>query len=538
MLVTLAERQQKSSDVEGNHVQNWLHNTLHGTKDQSDRPEGTRHLSVVLTIAFTLGVLMSFLSLLDFQRSGQDVLCIIVVAWAGISIACGKLAGLLRITFDLKRLGTGMVEQVAAWVVLALSFGATLAHVTISIGATRDVPELPNISLCYRRHFLITSLLVSLLNITLELYFMGRMFFLLVPEFLQFHHKVEIMMDVRVARVASILILDLLMLLPSALSINLAAEFIPFSLGALLVLAAFNHHPSKPTDASSFRMTASHRTSVLTFPRDNQPDDDHSIVSEQEPTATKSDKPTSLLPTTPTRKSSLVPSEPAPKRQTPSKSRDLRASHISYDSEAEARSVRGAVVSIAFKSHEIEPMPAIPYGIYQPKLVGSPVLMARASQQPSNLSNVSGSDAASLSHSSLSQKPLPVPKPSLGAAQLPTPVKDYLRPTDSLSSSIVYGSDVIRRPASATSPTQKSRVSRPESASTMKTVSHVTSSHSHGYTGPDLRHYSMGSQSVNYETRDYLGTPPRPTGLVRMSTFGAKRGLPSGVKITQEQTRI
>jgi hypothetical protein len=92
-----------------------------------------------------------------------------------------------------------------------------------------------------------------MLNIALELYFMGRTFFLLVPPFLQFQHQVriwyfpkvlfidscsqvEIMMDVRVARVASILVLDLMMILPSARSFNVAAEFIPFSLGALLVL--------------------------------------------------------------------------------------------------------------------------------------------------------------------------------------------------------------------------------------------------------------------------------------------------------------
>lgn len=63
-----------------------------------------------------------------------------------------------------------MIERVISWIVLLLSFGAsihdtilpyvilncvnegaTLAHVTISIGATRDVPQLPNIALCYRR---------------------------------------------------------------------------------------------------------------------------------------------------------------------------------------------------------------------------------------------------------------------------------------------------------------------------------------------------------------------------------------------------
>lgn len=48
-------------------------------------------------------------------------------------------------------------------------------------------------------------------------------------------------MDVRIARVASLLILDLLTLLPAAMSINLAAEFIPFSLGTLLVLGMWIH---------------------------------------------------------------------------------------------------------------------------------------------------------------------------------------------------------------------------------------------------------------------------------------------------------
>ncbi|CAE6363255.1 unnamed protein product [Rhizoctonia solani] len=249
ILITISERQEKNIDLEeGNHVQNWLRSTLeNSTRMASDRPEGTRHLSVVLTAAFTLAILTSFLSLLDFQSSDKDVLCIIVIAWAGISVSCGKLAGLLRITFDLQRLGVGRVERIGSWVLLVMSFGATLAHVTISIGATRDVRQIPGLSLCYRRHFLLTSLIVSLLNIVLELYFMGRTFFLLVPHFLQFHHKIEVMMDVRVARVASILALDLLTLLPSALSINTAAEFIPLSLGVLLVLGTRIQPPSSKT---------------------------------------------------------------------------------------------------------------------------------------------------------------------------------------------------------------------------------------------------------------------------------------------------
>ncbi|CAE7221261.1 unnamed protein product [Rhizoctonia solani] len=528
VLVTLSERQDKNLDLEeGNHVQNWLRSTLENSaRTASDRPEGTRHLSIVLTVALTLGILTSFLSLLDFRSSDQDVLCIIVIAWTGISISCAKLAGLLRVTFDLQRLGVRRIETIVSWVVVVMSFGATLAHVTISIGATRDVVQLPGVSLCYRRHFLLTSLIVSLLNIVLELYFMGRTFFLLVPHFLQFHHKVEVMMDVRVARVASILILDLLTLLPSALSINTAAEFIPLSLGALLVLAAFNHHPPKPTDAQSFRMPSSHRTSVVTFPRNDRLDE-QSVNSELEPDA----KPEELPPIRPARpplsRKSSVSSEPVSKRHARHKSRDAsRSSHISYDSEAEARSVRGAVVAFAFRSGEIEPVPAIPHGIYQPKLMASPKIISRATQSPSPTS-----DAGTLGHSSFRASPSPLSQdagiPRSEDKSLPPPKLSIdfghkftaSAPTAGSSNrnSSMRGSDVVQ----STGPV-KPELAYHKSVSA-KTLSYTTSSRASqgfSYTGPDLHHYSMGSQSVTSEARDYLVVPPRTTGPIRTPTFG------------------
>ncbi|KDN50888.1 hypothetical protein RSAG8_00515, partial [Rhizoctonia solani AG-8 WAC10335] len=395
ILITASERRDKNLDLEeGNRIQNWLRSTLESsTRTASDRPEGTRHLSVVLTAAFTLAILTSFLSLLDFRSSDQDVLCIVVIAWAGISISCAKLAGLLRITFDLQRLGAGRIEKIVSWVVLVMSFGATLAHVTISIGATRDVRELPGISLCYRRHFLLTSLVVSLLNIVLELYFMGRTFFLLVPHFLQFHHKVEVMMDVRVARVASILALDLLTFLP---------------LGALLVLAAFNHHPPKPTDAQSFRMTSSHRTSAVTFPRNDRLDE-QSVNSEHESDAKPEELPI------------VEPARPPPSRKS---------------------------------SLSSEPVPAIPYGIYQPKLMASPKIIPRATQSPSPSSDVGtlGHSGFKASPSPLSrdsgtwpeEKPLPPPKLSVDIGH------EFTANTTAAESPsrnpIVYGSNVVRSP--------------------------------------------------------------------------------------------
>jgi hypothetical protein len=43
-------------------------------------------------------------------------------------------------------------------------------------------------------------------------------------------------MDVRVTRIVSMLCLELLTFLPNAMPISITAEFVPFSLGALLVL--------------------------------------------------------------------------------------------------------------------------------------------------------------------------------------------------------------------------------------------------------------------------------------------------------------
>ncbi|KAF8607661.1 hypothetical protein BDV93DRAFT_603450 [Ceratobasidium sp. AG-I] len=532
IIVTIAERRLRAStNGEGHTVQSWLQDT-HGSSEKSkpDRPEGTRHLSVVLTGTFTVAVFMQFLSLLDFKSQTQDVLCIIVIAWAGIAVAAAKIACLLRITFDLMRLGTGSFERIASWVILLLSFGASLAHATISIGATRDVPQIPGLSLCYRRHFLPTSMTVSLLNILLELYFVARTFTLLVPQFLQFHHKVEMMMDVRVARVASILCLELLTLLPNSLSINIAAEFIPFSLGTLLVLAAFNHHPSKPAEPSS--LPTSHRTSVIAFPTNNGRDDG-SMISLEEAEA----KPVKLTldieaPVQPPARKESLHSEPARKPRSLHKSRQSRASHVSYDSEAEARSVRGAVVSFAFKSGEVEPMPAIPYGIYQPKLVGSPKIVASASQAGFRGSDLSlGAPVRpnvvalpSPLGSSTEMKPLPLPKPPLSTLRLPAvnsraQLTDTPTPTDS----VVYGSDVIRRSNPTASPqlahrSPGSSLVRHDTTSSLRSVSHVSSQ---PYTGPDLSHFSMGSQSTTFETRDYLGVSSRSTGPYRTPTLGA-----------------
>ncbi|QRV72713.1 hypothetical protein RhiJN_00727 [Ceratobasidium sp. AG-Ba] len=525
--VTIAERQfRATTDDEGNIVQNWLHNThLPPPNNKPDRPEGTRHLSVVLTMSFAIGILVHFLSFLDFESSKKDVLCFIVIAWAGISISCAKLAGLLRISFDLQRLGLSAKEKHLIRGVLFLILGAVLAHVTISIGAATDVPQIPGLTLCYRRHFPLTSFLVSGISITLEIYYMARAFSLLVPEFLSFRHKAEILMDVRVARIASILCLDLLTVVPAAIPTSITAEFVPFSLGTLLVLAAFNHHPPLATEAEtrSLPTLTSHRTSIITFPTHNGRG--NGSVTHSLETPKKSDI---LLPTPPS--PPPIPTLAKAATRAPRRKSSI-ASHITYDSEAEARSVHGAVVSLAFKSSDVEPVPAIPYGLFQPKLISSPRLVAQSPQLPPK-SPLSGGVARGNAGSTLSPrprgssilsplpptpkpeaKPLPIPQLRLTISDAPSGRKEESPNGSERTDSVVYGSDIIRRPTFG----KPVIVKRAASTSTTGGASHGTTS---PYTGLDLRHISMGSHSTSFETGDYSVAPARRTGFHRASILG------------------
>jgi hypothetical protein len=60
----------------------------------------------------------------------------------------------------------------------------------------------------------------------------------IVPPFLSARHKLDALLDVRVSRALSLLILDLVTAVPSAHFFNLLADFIPGSLAALIVLGA------------------------------------------------------------------------------------------------------------------------------------------------------------------------------------------------------------------------------------------------------------------------------------------------------------
>jgi hypothetical protein len=70
----------------------------------------------------------------------------------------------------------------------------------------------------------------------LEMYVTVRLVFLLVPAFLQKKDKIHALLDIRIARSLSFLLMDLLTMVPRAQFISIPADFIPFSISALIVL--------------------------------------------------------------------------------------------------------------------------------------------------------------------------------------------------------------------------------------------------------------------------------------------------------------
>jgi hypothetical protein len=82
----------------------------------------------------------------------------------------------------------------------------------------------------------IIAVVTTALNLILEIYVTTRFITLLVPSFLHAKDKVHALLDIRIAQALSLLLMDLLTMVPNATSISIPADFVPFSISALIVL--------------------------------------------------------------------------------------------------------------------------------------------------------------------------------------------------------------------------------------------------------------------------------------------------------------
>ncbi|KAI0719557.1 hypothetical protein C8T65DRAFT_736502 [Cerioporus squamosus] len=195
-------------------------------------------LTFTLNLCFAFAGFAEFCSLLAFNSNG-DTACAFTVAWGSMAAQAARLIGLVMLMLELHRRRVSSVEfyGLCAAMVVGLSF--ILAFTATNTGGVIPVPPL-NVSFCTRMLFVPTSLLSSFWFIILELH-MGGQFLGWDAYKMSFRAMLSESANVHVARACSLLLLDVLTVVPNAMDTNRLAQFIPLSIGALVVLGVYNH---------------------------------------------------------------------------------------------------------------------------------------------------------------------------------------------------------------------------------------------------------------------------------------------------------
>lgn len=202
-------------------------------------------LVLLLSFCFAFASVAHFSSLLSFNSNSGASACSFLVALGGISTACARFMGLIILNLDLQKFEVWRWEIYLAWSWLFVGGGFVVATCATSAGTVAYVLRLDTY-LCYRTSYLPTAVIMATMFITLELYMIGRLLSLIAPPFLEFRHRIGAVTDTRVLRALSLLLFDILNLVPGVKVIGIIGEFVPFSIGALIVLAMFQKHRRRP----------------------------------------------------------------------------------------------------------------------------------------------------------------------------------------------------------------------------------------------------------------------------------------------------
>ncbi|KZT05504.1 uncharacterized protein LAESUDRAFT_760062 [Laetiporus sulphureus 93-53] len=197
----------------------------------------------VLNLCFIFASSANFCSLLDMGTTHSGAIaCTFVIAWGSMASHSIRIAGLLMLSWQLKRFGVKRWESYAFWLGLFAALGLVFGLNATGTGTTqyRTVGS-TGTSICYRQYFFPLSLSLSATLIVLELYAVIRMVSMGHILSSRLHMRFRDRLNIHVARGASLLVLDIFTIVPSAKWVNTLAEFVPFSLGALLVIACFNY---------------------------------------------------------------------------------------------------------------------------------------------------------------------------------------------------------------------------------------------------------------------------------------------------------
>lgn len=245
-------------------MRRWIEETLLGNSENSD----PKNLMLILSIIVASASLSMFGSTLLF-RAGQDGFCTFVVGWFGLSAEMIRIIAFIRIGLDLRALGTKRWEMYLTWLYILGSVALMIANNVLAPGILRIYYKDGGLALCSRQHLVITALLTALFNILFEVYAAFRFAIFLAPSFLRLQHRLEALQDLRMAKCVSLLLLELLTIVPFIIPVNIAAECIPFALASAIVVAVFNQEHAQVTKALT-RVDSIPSTRMLNIFRENR----------------------------------------------------------------------------------------------------------------------------------------------------------------------------------------------------------------------------------------------------------------------------
>jgi len=195
-------------------------------------------LAFALSLCFVFASIARFTSLLSFQPDGAAV-CAFVIAWGGMAAQTARLVGLVMLFSELRYLGINKWESIA-FIVWTIA-GVVFVFVNNAIGTGIISPMvMTGFAVCERKHRLPISLVSSAIYLVLELYVSCRLLSFFSRKLLHHRHQLGALQDLRVLRALSLLLLEVLTIVPLATAPNELGEIIPFCVGSILVLVTFN----------------------------------------------------------------------------------------------------------------------------------------------------------------------------------------------------------------------------------------------------------------------------------------------------------
>ncbi|KAJ4001137.1 hypothetical protein F5050DRAFT_154276 [Lentinula boryana] len=185
----------------------------------------------MLFISFITGSLANFRSLLSFSQDSK--LCAFVVAWSLLSLETARLMGLFTILLALRKLGLKQWELTIFLIWIITGFAFTFINAVLATGFTQAIPQL-NTSFCFRRHYLPASVVLTTIYLCLEVFVVIRLWFKLRQLVIRRGCASNyVLLDIRVTRALSLVLLELVTSVPSAIVTNTLGDFIPYSVGAI-----------------------------------------------------------------------------------------------------------------------------------------------------------------------------------------------------------------------------------------------------------------------------------------------------------------